>query len=877
MRNLDAFEKSFGKKLLLDWIEEDTLKIINDPAIHTRIDPANNKGSTLDLCIVSKDIEKNIVSFDVDINKDLTPFSIHKNHNQFTKKYTDHLSLNLKIKLPSIKQRKQRKIPVINMSNPEGWLKYKEVTDRYADIIENKVKNVENINLLEADLHVLELDILLECFGVTFKGPGRKLKAKKSTKELKDMLEEDIIEMDELLSKGYNSKDLNQKIYKLKRAIIGPKLTAQETMAINDPETGELITDNEKIKEVSLQHNIKILTKNKPREKDKEEIKLKKENHERIMNKNNKDSWELDREMYKKSTQMIKEKGKKMFDLFNKAGDKYKNAIFYYMKRIIESEEVPHAFNKTKLTQIWKKKGSALDLNNMRFIHGREWRPRLCEKLVTDNMKPDIIEACPQIQIGGIPGNSSVQHLYTLKIWMKIKEERKENGIFQTFDMSKFFDKESLLDTMYTLSKEANINDKTYRLWHKLNENTRISVITSVGETKSENITDSIGQGSFGAALASTLNIGCAVDKLFKDCPSTSIGELKINSLVLQDDISKINDKLDQAREGCEKLDEMLKSKQLSVNYDKSKYIVLGTTKFRQSVLKDTKENPMKMGGMIIESSNKEKYLGDYIHEDGCAASISETIKRRIAGLINRCEEIVRISESPIMGGIGKSTTAFNLFEIEIIPSLLHNCESWIGIKESHIKDLQDFQNKFIRKVLRLPHSTPKAILEWDTGLCHMKWRIISKKIIFLKKIQAKDDDNIAKQTLIQEEKLDMKGLLYECRQACEEMDLPALLENDVDRKQLKVLIREKCKEECRVRMLESKKVNDRISDDPEEQSYLEYMSLPESRIWMRLRARSITGVKANNKKSYEGDLSCRYCKEGILESQEQGLQGDRV
>ena len=164
----------------------------------------------------------------------------------------------------------------------------------------------------------------------------------------------------------------------------------------------------------------------------------------------------------------------------------------------------------------------------------------------------------------------------------------------------------------------------------------------------------------------------------------------------------------------------MLKSKQLSVNNDKSKY--------RQCVLKDTKENPMKMGGMIIESLNKEKYLGDYIHEDGCAASISETIKRIIARLINRCEEIVRISQSPVMGGIGKSTTAFNLFEIV-------NCESWIGIK-----------------VLRLPHSTPKAILEWDTGLCHMKWRIISKKIKFLKKIQAKDDDNIAKQTLIQEE-----------------------------------------------------------------------------------------------------------------------------
>ena len=43
------------------------------------------------------------------------------------------------------------------------------------------------------------------------------------------MIEEDIIEMDELLSKGYNSKALNQKIYKLNRAIIGPKTHSTRT------------------------------------------------------------------------------------------------------------------------------------------------------------------------------------------------------------------------------------------------------------------------------------------------------------------------------------------------------------------------------------------------------------------------------------------------------------------------------------------------------------------------------------------------------------------------------------------------------------------------------------------------------------------------
>ena len=73
-----------------------------------------------------------------------------------------------------------------------------------------------------------------------------------------------------------------------------------------------------------------------------------------------------------------------------------------------------------------------------------------------------------------MPGSSSVEHLVTLKTWMMMKEEKISNGIFQTFDMEKFFDKESLMDVMYTLHKEAKTCDKDYRLWFKLNEDTNI-------------------------------------------------------------------------------------------------------------------------------------------------------------------------------------------------------------------------------------------------------------------------------------------------------------------------------------------------------------------------------------------------------------------
>ena len=89
-------------------------------------------------------------------------------------------------------------------------------------------------------------------------------------------------------------------------------------------------------------------------------------------------------------------------------------------------------------------------------------------------------------------------------------------GIINTSDMEKFFNKESLLDIMYTLSTKADIDEKDYRMWYKLNEDTVITVKTSVGESKTKVVKNSVGQGSFGAALASSLNIGSAIQDTFK-------------------------------------------------------------------------------------------------------------------------------------------------------------------------------------------------------------------------------------------------------------------------------------------------------------------------------------------------------------------------
>ena len=92
---------------------------------------------------------------------------------------------------------------------------------------------------------------------------------------------------------------------------------------------------------------------------------------------------------------------------------------------------------------------------------------------------------------------------------------------------------------------------------------------------------------------------------------------------------------------------------------------------------------------------------------------------------------------------------------------------------------------------------------------------------------------------------------------------------NMVTKSEIKNAIKDADLNEKRAGMQNSKKVRDRLSDDPSDKEYLSFMSLPMSRIWIRHRARAIAGVKMNTKRSYKEDLSCRFCSEEAEETQE--------
>ena len=141
-RPLQAKNPTLGTRLLKEWIEGGTMKLINNKNVMTRLDPGRGTGSVLDLAIVSANIEEGVTQFTVDSQRKMTAFAMIKNKNKIVEqKFTNRFTINLKLKI-SVKifaKGKKR-----NMKPEEGWLLYPETTDRYATNIVRAVEDTED-------------------------------------------------------------------------------------------------------------------------------------------------------------------------------------------------------------------------------------------------------------------------------------------------------------------------------------------------------------------------------------------------------------------------------------------------------------------------------------------------------------------------------------------------------------------------------------------------------------------------------------------------------------------------------------------------------------------------------------------------------------
>jgi hypothetical protein len=325
-------------------------------------------------------------------------------------------------------------------------------------------------------------------------------------------------------------------------------------------------------------------------------------------------------------------------------------------------------------------------------------------------MKDAIFKAGTIYQIGGCPGQRTQFHLFVLKSLIALRLQpggRKAGLILTVADIMKFFDKQSLVDAMDSLHK-ANIHQKFYRVWYKMNQNTVIQVKTGAGMSARGLAGPVTGQGGGGAALASALNLDLGLDAYFRGSKDEECyGTVRMQPLVYMDDTARASHNMISMRAGNIKLAALALEKQLQNHPRNSGYLVFGSEGYRAACWMEAQEAPVTLGEIIMKEKSTEKYLRDILSCKGLSASVEATIKEREAKTIGAIYELRALTEDFRMQGVGGCQSAIDMYEACIIPSLLSNAGTWVEMDEAAINKLDDLQDTFGRALLSLPLSAP--------------------------------------------------------------------------------------------------------------------------------------------------------------------------
>ena len=629
---------SYGGQYIRDFVKEKDHVILNNMATGgpwTWVKRGDDTiKSCLDIAIASRNLLPFVKSVTIDKERKFTPKRVISKKGEYLSVHTDHFTMEIVLSEMPKKKVKIDKISKWNFHKPGGWEAYKELSDKAADKIE-MVINDENLEIDEAmgKIESIEKEIKFASFG---KSRINSNKGKRNTNNLYEVKDEDILKEQSKQIEEQVNKVKEQKlgrigsIFKLKEGIIGPKKGAQEPTAVRHPDSGDMVVANEEIKRVTLEYCAKNLENGSPDPEVEEDATIKRQLHDLRMKDTDDDDFNMEFDDFNSVLQKFSTKSTHSYDLLLKAGPKYKDVMFKVCKSMIEKEEFPSSFRKTLLNMIWKRKGPAEILSNNRFIHTKEsFLPRTCEALVTNKMKQRILENSTKYQIGGQPGHSPDEHIYSIKSVWQVFEMMGKGLIITLVDIKAFFDKENIYDVMQTLN-DIGVNKKAARVWFKLNEGTEISVKTAAGISETAYVGDCIGQGTAGAALVSQVNLDQGLHQYFGDGgENLEYGEVSVAPLAYQDDIMKGSKDVIAAQAGNTKLAAMLQDKGLDAHPEKTCFLICGSKGFKEKSQKELEVNPLKFGTFPVKQKVSDKYLGQVLHSGGVEASAEATVLER--------------------------------------------------------------------------------------------------------------------------------------------------------------------------------------------------------------------------------------------------------
>ena len=201
--------------------------------------------------------------------------------------------------------------------------------------------------------------------------------------------------------------------------------------------------------------------------------------------------------------------------------------------------------------------------------------------------------------------------------------------------------------------------------------------------------------------------------------------------LLWVDDVAIITNNLPDQKRLLKITEEVANRYRISFGKDKSKTMVVGTTK----------ESPeLKINTMEIDICDHYKYLGETINsKNNIENHIKEIEKKTEAAL----QTVLYVAGDDNFRGI-ELQTIWRLLETCIIPIITYGAETWDPNK-SQTKKLNTILDNILKRILRIPQSTPRECIYEEMGTLDIQHRIILKRLNYYKRLQTKQEEAIEK------------------------------------------------------------------------------------------------------------------------------------
>ena len=532
------------------------------------------------------------------------------------------------------------------------------------------------------------------------------------------------------------------------------------------------------------------------------------------------------------------------YELLINAGPSLRKNLLKMINYFWVNENIPSKLKTLYIKSMYKGKGDICELENQRGLFLSSTIIKFYEKMMYNRAYPMTENhGFSEYQSGGRKKHSPTDQVFIIRTLQEYYMYRGKPYFIEFCDLQKAFDKMILKNVMDNLwNSEA--RGRIWRNIYEINKNTDAIIKTPYGETEKINISEILKQGSVLASTLAALHTDSST-KFKQEELGARYGDIHIHSLLFQDDIARIEtdaEKLNAANKIYEIFQDIN-----GMLFHKSKTVYISNTQNNQINLNDKQVNQVK----------STKYLGDIITDNGKLDENIEDRRLKINGVVAEIRSIMMEAEEDL-----EILAAIQYYEGIVKTKLIYNCESWINITKSNMEELEKIQNNSLKRLLRIPFSTPSVGLLYELKIPSIKTSIIQRKLMYYHKL-LNTEKSLAASILKQQDSIQSNHFLKEIKQALHDYKINNEIKEiqEMSKNQWKKIVQKSLNEfdESEIKKIceiSSKCKN--LTNSTENRRYINELDSANAKIIL-MEKLNMTDVKLNYKGSYTS-FECRTC-----------------